>query len=552
MLLPIVKFIHKNSRVCSLMQDRLTHQVLDKILSPLKTAAMVGVMMNNPVGNLQYCYTPLASWIADTPEESLLSTTSLKTSPVTTATSKQFGDSFRHPACTADVTLVAIQAACVESSPSDFKEFLKTIKRFCLNGIIKPFWKGHPLSDPSIFFTPEVLRHFHWMFWDHDVKWCITVVGAAELDFRFSLLQTAIGYRVFMDRISTLKQVTGCDHCAVQRYIVGIIAGSVPRRFLIAIHALLDFQYQAQAPSFTDDSLMKLTASLQEFHDHKDAIVQAGAWKDSWGIPKLELLQSVVPSIRLSGAIMQWSADITEHAHIQEIKIPVHVGNNQNYYSQIACYLDRSEKCFRFDLATHLHSLASDLNHDEGDEDFERDDKHELDSEDLSLVSHITTLHPAIDYFTIADTLWHGCIPNTVKPHRTFSTTTTAFHLATKPSQSLSIDEAATTFNLPDLHEALCTFFCRFEDGTPHAVSGVRTGGNLVLPFNRLQIWHKIHVQQRLYHNTEASAVPQTLRALSPSASHPHGLYNATVSNAKPQSDWPRCSLDGTPAFTCG
>ena len=102
--------------------------MLDKILSPLKTAATVGIMMNDPVGNLRYCYTPLASWIANTPEESLLSSTSPKTSPVTTVTSKQFGDSFRHPACMAAVTLAAIHAACAESSSLDFKEFLKTIR----------------------------------------------------------------------------------------------------------------------------------------------------------------------------------------------------------------------------------------------------------------------------------------------------------------------------------------------------------------------------------------------------------------------------------------
>ena len=243
--------------------------------------------------------------------------------------------------------------------------------------------------------------------------------------------------------------------------------------------------------------------------------MQAGAWKDSWGIPKLELLQSVVPSIRLSGAIMQWSADITEHAHIQEIKIPARAGNNQNYYSQIARYLDRSEKCFWFDLATHLHSLASILNHNEGDEDFERDDEHEPDSEDLSFTSHITTLRPAIDYFTIADALQRGCIPTAVKPYCTFSTSTTAFHLATKPSQSLSIDEAAAVFNLPDLHQALSAFLHRLEGGTPHMVSGVRTGGNLVLPFNRLQIWHKICVQQRLYHNAEVSAAVMVASYLS-------------------------------------
>ena len=545
-LLPIAKFLHKNSCICSLMQDQLTHEVLDKILSPLKTAATVGVMMNDPTGNLRYCFTPLASWIADTPEESLLAGTSPKASPVTTATSKEFGDPFHHPACTAAVTLAVIQSACDECSPLDYKEFLKIIKRLGLNGVVELFWKTYPLSDPSQFLTPEVLHHFHRFFWDHDVKWCVTAVGAAELDFRFSLLQTAVGYRAFADGISSLKQVTGCDHHAVQQYIVGVIAGSVPRQFLITIQALLDFRYKAQAPVFTDHSLSDLANSLQEFHDHKDAIVQVGTRKDSWAIPKLELLQSIIPSIQLSGPIMQWSADITEHAHVQEIKVPARAGNNQNYYSQIVRHLDCSEKCFCFDLATHLYSRVSNMNQNDEDEDFERDDKHEPNSEDLSLANSMMALRPVTDYFAIADALQRGHIPTAIKPYCTFSTRTTAFHLATKPSYSLSIDNAAAMFKIPDFRQALFAYYHCLEDGAPHVVSGNRTEHNVILPFDRVQVWQKIRVQQMQYYNNTVPNTPQTLRAIPPSTSHPHGLYDATVVNAESQSNWPKCGLDGT------
>ncbi|KAL4069289.1 hypothetical protein J3A83DRAFT_4095562, partial [Scleroderma citrinum] len=55
---------------------------------------------------------------------------------------------------------------------------------------------------------------------------------------------------------------------------------------------------------------------------------------------KLELLQSVVSSIHQSGVVMQWSVDITQHAHVKEIKILSHLSNNQNYYSQITWHLD--------------------------------------------------------------------------------------------------------------------------------------------------------------------------------------------------------------------
>ncbi|KAF8833336.1 hypothetical protein BDN67DRAFT_1017680, partial [Paxillus ammoniavirescens] len=208
-LLPIPKFLHKTTPVRSPLQDRLIHQALDKVLSPLKIAAAVGIMMNDPVGNLRYCYTPLALWIADTPEESLLSATSCKAFPVMTATSKQFGDAFRHPSRTGPAALATIRVACTQSDPSDYKNFLKVIKALHLNSVVEPVWRDWPLSDPSDFLTPEPLHHFHKMSWDHDTKWCIVIVGVGELDFHFSLIQTAVGYRAFDEGISKLKQVTG-------------------------------------------------------------------------------------------------------------------------------------------------------------------------------------------------------------------------------------------------------------------------------------------------------------------------------------------------------
>ena len=96
-LLPVVSFIHPKTRVRSLLADHLVHESLDFVLNPLKVAAAVGIMMNDPVGNLQYCFTPLVAYIADTLEQTLLSGTSPKASPVSTATYKEFGDPYPHP-----------------------------------------------------------------------------------------------------------------------------------------------------------------------------------------------------------------------------------------------------------------------------------------------------------------------------------------------------------------------------------------------------------------------------------------------------------------------
>ena len=71
-LLPVVSFIHKTTRVHSLLSNHLVHEGLNFMLKPLKVAAAVGIMMSDPIGNLHYCFTPLIAYIADTPEQCLL------------------------------------------------------------------------------------------------------------------------------------------------------------------------------------------------------------------------------------------------------------------------------------------------------------------------------------------------------------------------------------------------------------------------------------------------------------------------------------------------
>ena len=127
-LLPITKFTHKHTQVHNLLQDRLMHQAINIVLSPLKTAPAVGVMMSDLRGNLYYCFMPLAVWIADTPEESLLARTGLKASPVTTTTLKSFGDVYRDPPHTVENTLIAICTVCMQYSPTDYKKFWKATK----------------------------------------------------------------------------------------------------------------------------------------------------------------------------------------------------------------------------------------------------------------------------------------------------------------------------------------------------------------------------------------------------------------------------------------
>jgi hypothetical protein len=218
-----------------------------------------------------------------------------------------------------------------------------------------------------------------------------------------------------------------------------------------------------------------MTAALKMFHDNKHAILSAGVRKgksgpiDNWHIPKLEFMQSVVASIRSNGVPLQWTADVTEHAHISEVKEPARSGNNRNYEEQICRYLDRRDKCARFNLATAISTAGVDLgptsgNH-HGTEPEDPEDSPLFFNSTSALLEQIEPVarlsgskHCSENYFQESSLLRAGKFPNAPRPYRTFTSGdgTTAFHLhRDHVGHRLTVDEAAAKFQLPDLKDAL-------------------------------------------------------------------------------------------------
>jgi Plavaka transposase len=563
-LLPVPKFIHKDQKIRGVLENRLIHECLDFILKPLKKAAEIGIMMSDPLGFLRYTFTPIAAYIVDTPEAAALSGVGGKTSHLTLASYKEFGDPFQHPPRTASTTLKQLHTIenCVP--PWDLAMYKKEAARYRLNGVHRPFWRDWPLSDPSIFLTPEPLHHWHKMFWDHDAQWCIRALGSGEIDFRFSVLHPHTGFRHFQEGISKLKQVTGREHRDMQRYIVAVVADAVPKDFLVAIRALADFRYISQAPEISDQGITMIDDALEEFHDHKDSIISAGVRTgkggriiDNWHIPKLEFLQSVTTSICNSGVLIQWSADHTERCHITEVKDPSRSGNHQDYESQICRYLDRAEKCRQFDLATAIHEAHVKNKVEDGDGDDEvRDRDNDDGDEELNTADHTCVQSPAhpsqairhTNYFELANALEHGKCPSSLLPPRTFVRGRTALHLSRDPAMKLSVDDAMKKYNLPDLRCALADFVTRFSDNpnNPLIIGGPRTeAGDTYLPFDEIQIWTKFQLQNRSYHTPHYILPPQTINALPPSDSWTFGRSDVAFINIDPSQVWPCSGLEG-------
>jgi Plavaka transposase len=571
-LLPVPKFIHKDRPIRGVLESRMIHECLDFILQPLKKAAEVGIMMSDPAGSLRHVFTPLAAYMVDVQEALLLAAVAGKTSHLTMATYKQFGDPFRHEPRTASTSLAQLHALEETLNPWDLVSYVKAAKKRRLNGVHRPFYRDWPLSDPSKFLTPEPLHHWHKMFWDHDAKWCICILGGAEIDFRFSILHPHTGFRQFHEGISKLKQVTGREHRDIQRYIVPVIADAVPKDFLISIRSLMDFRYLAQAPQISGQTCTEIDLALKGFHDHKSTIISSGARTgkggkviDNWYIPKLELLQSVTSSIRESGAAIQWTADTTERYHITEIKDPSDHSNNQAYEAQICRHLDRRERCRQFDIATAICEANADMPHlgDVDDDDsLSEDSGHEPEGRtshpvtttagllpSLRTVAPVSgTIRRCVDYFELAGALQRGFYPRAPLPFRTVVDGETALHLTRDPTmKTMTIGDIMNKFNLPDLCGALADFLDRVNNGQPLKIGGRRAADtNSPLPFDHLQVWTKVQLQNRSYHTPHHILPPQTINALPrPSEAWTSGRCDVVLINIDNNKVWPHSGLEG-------
>ena len=575
-LLPIPRFIHPNKKTRGVLESRLFHQCLDIVLAPLKKAAEIGIMMSDPLGYRRFCFTPLAAYIVDTPESALISGVGGKTSSVTMAFYKQFGDNFHHEPRTASTTIAQLMAIEQHTHPWNLNAYISEASKFRLNGVHRPFWRDFPLADPSIFLTPEPLHHWHKQFWDHDAKWCINAVGAAEIDFRFSILHPHTAFRHFKEGISTLKQVTGREHRDIQRYILPVIAGVVSPEFVIAIRALLDFRYLAQAPVIDEDMCTRIEATLHTFHSNKQAIIEAGARRgkgtsviDNWYIPKLEFLQSVVSNIRLNGAAIQWSADVTENAHIVVVKDPGRSGNNKDYESQICRYLDRSDKIRQFDLATAIRGAHIDFRAlfdyednspilDTPDDDSDSELDATIISSTSALLKNINSVSPllasscTINYFDLASQLLHSSNTSVPHPLRTQkSSQNIAFHLTHDANlKRMTVDDVAKKFNLPDFRPALGDYMIRLagQKGEPfiQSVGGRRySRQGCRLPFAQIEVWNRVRLQSKSYHPPHDLLPAHTINASPPSPDWPLGRCDSVLINNDPSKEWPSSGLNG-------
>ncbi|EGO22837.1 hypothetical protein SERLADRAFT_371115 [Serpula lacrymans var. lacrymans S7.9] len=384
-----------------------------------------------------------------------------------------------------------------------------------LSGVHQPFWRDWSLADPNKFLVPELLHTCHKFFFDHVLLWCKEAIGKDELDARYRSLHSRVGFKHFGSGISHVKQMTGREHREIQRTIVATAAGAVAPKFLRAVRALVDFIYQAQSPIHTPSSITAMVTSLSEFHDHKQAILDAEARRgasstiDHFNIPKLELLQHFARAIRNMGAIMQFTADVTERLLITHCKHPFS-GTNGRLFFEIQCVriLDRLEKARMFHLYAVLrHRKASLINYLVAEESSllaEVDPESSWLSHTLPEEKRVFSIRPMRNHF--------------LKGIRSVDAKT-AFHLTKEPDmKSVSIKDAAEHFALDDLPGALAYYARGLRPG-----DGFSGPDDYNLPFTHIRVWYKCKIQLHSMFRSYLVMPAQTIQAYPPLPKMPLG-----------------------------
>ncbi|KAI6020821.1 hypothetical protein BKA83DRAFT_4126747 [Pisolithus microcarpus] len=103
-------------------------------------------------------------------------------------------------------------------------------------------------------------------------------------------------------------------------------------------------------------------------------------------------------------------------------------------------------------------------------------------------------------------------------------------------------------FGLPDLHGALGNYLNHEGNVAQnfHTFGSQRRSlPDVYLPFKELDVWYKVHLQQKTYHDSSKTAPTFTVHAHPPDRSLKYGWYDTAIMNIDNHWQWPSSGLQG-------
>ena len=327
---------------------RLFHECMRAIVKPLIKAAQEGVEMVCADGFVRRVYPILAAYVADHPEQCLVSGCQENFCPKCSVHAKALGEPVYSVMKDQASVWEIIEEQARGNKPEEFTKYGLRL--------IDPFWRDLPHCDIFSCITPDILHQLHkGVFKDHTVSWVTEALdgGADELDRRFKAMPSHPALRHFKKGISLISQWTGTEYKHMERVFLGVITGSASDpRAIRAARAVLDFIFYSHFEAHTDPSLSRLKKAWESFHINKSVFVDLGI-RDHFNIPKLHSAIHYPLSIRKLGTADGYNPEASERLHIEYAKRGYNASNKRAYIKQMTRWLHRQEAVDRFQSFLH-------------------------------------------------------------------------------------------------------------------------------------------------------------------------------------------------------
>lgn len=165
------------------------------ILEPLKEAGRSGVEMVGGDGAVRLVFPLLATYVADYPEQCLVTCTKYGTCPkcrrkagelelITPGIPRK--QKWTHN------TIINARSSGKSSKPSAI--YSRCLEDDVVGGKFEPFWVGFPLSDIHKCVAPDVLHQLYLGVLKYLVDWVQELVGSDELDERIRFCRPPMGF----------------------------------------------------------------------------------------------------------------------------------------------------------------------------------------------------------------------------------------------------------------------------------------------------------------------------------------------------------------------
>ncbi|KAI0632643.1 hypothetical protein C8Q77DRAFT_1218165 [Trametes polyzona] len=430
--------------------SNLYHACMRLVLAPLKEAGVSGINLTSGDGATRRGHPIFAMYIGDYPEQLLVTCCKNGTCPKCSILREEIGvdTDAHHPLRDLDKVLDALD---------EFDNGALAFSRACrdagIKPVVQPFWADLPFVDIFASITPDLLHQLYQGVFKHLISWLKHAYGAEELDARCRRLPPNHQIRLFLKGITTLQKVTGKEHADICRILLGIITGlplqdgASPVRLVQAVRALLDFLYLSQYPAHTTDTLALLHDALDRFHANKTIFVDLGI-RQHFRLPKLHALDHYTQSIKLFGTTDNYDTQYTERLHIDFTKNAYRATNHKDELPQMTTWLERREKILRHSAYPRRHPQYR--------------------------KSAVNCL-PLTRYACCTGPAW------------------TRIKITKWPSiKALSLIDAAKHYGAVYLRDALARFIVHYCDPMLSTAEVEQASLNVVLPFNKVQAFHKI------------------------------------------------------------